>query len=125
MGLEAVQARSAGILPQVWASAGTWLACFESTGIKDSCGVVQSKWAAPRETLGQGQAILDFYARQGGGYPMGVGQLSESDAVDALRIPFYSSRHPGSHMFRDLSRQETLELAAVALQRYQKHFLRA
>ncbi len=47
------------------ASAGTWLACFESTGIKDSCGVVQSKWAAPRETLGQGQAILDFYARQG------------------------------------------------------------
>ncbi len=69
---------------------------------------------------------------------MGVGQLSESDAVDALRIPFYSSRHPGSHMFREiyliweipdewyhLSRQETLELAAVALQRYQKYFLRA
>ena len=25
---------------------------------------------------------------------MGVGQLSESDAVDALRLPFYSSRHP-------------------------------
>ena len=24
---------------------------------------------------------------------MGVGQLSESDAVDALRLPFYSSRH--------------------------------
>ncbi len=30
--------------------------------------------------------------------PMGVGQLSESDAVDALRLPFYSSRPPtGSH----------------------------
>ena len=29
---------------------------------------------------------------------MGVGQLSESDAVDALRLPFYSSSHPtGSH----------------------------
>ena len=25
---------------------------------------------------------------------MGVGQLSESDAVDALRLPFYSSSHP-------------------------------
>ena len=50
------------------------------------------------ERLGQRQAILDFYARQGGGYPMGVGQLSESDAVDALRLPFYSSSHPtGSH----------------------------
>ena len=24
---------------------------------------------------------------------MGVGQLSESDAVDALRLPFSSSRH--------------------------------
>ena len=24
---------------------------------------------------------------------MGVGQLSESDAVDALRLPFYSSRY--------------------------------
>ena len=24
---------------------------------------------------------------------MGVGQLSESDAVDALRLHFYSSRH--------------------------------
>ena len=57
---------------------------------------------APRETLGQGQAILDFYARQGGGYPMGVGQLSESDAVDALRLPFYSSSHPtGSHGWRN------------------------
>ena len=30
---------------------------------------------------------------------MGVGQLSESDAVDALRLPFYSSRHArGSHV---------------------------
>ncbi len=29
---------------------------------------------------------------------MRVGQLSESDAVDALRMPFYSSRHArGSH----------------------------
>ena len=50
----------------------------------------------------QGQAIIDFYARQGGGYPMGVGQLSESDAVDALRLPFYSSSHPtGSHGWRN------------------------
>ena len=30
---------------------------------------------------------------------MGVGQLSESDAVDALRLPFYGSRHArGSHV---------------------------
>ena len=30
---------------------------------------------------------------------MRVGQLSESDAVDALRLPFYSSRHArGSHV---------------------------
>ena len=49
--------------------------------------------------LGRGRQILDFYARQGGSYPMRVGQLSESDAVDALRLPFYSSRHPtGSHV---------------------------
>ena len=46
-----------------------------------------------------GQAILNFYARKGGSYPMRVGQLSESDAVDALRLPFYSSRHArGSHV---------------------------
>ena len=33
---------------------------------------------------------------------MGVGQLSESDAVDALRLPFYSSSHPtGSHGCRN------------------------
>ena len=52
--------------------------------------------------LGRGQAILDFYARQGDGYPMGVGQLSESDAVDALRLPFCSSSHPtGSHGWRN------------------------
>ncbi len=62
------------------ASAVTWLACFESTGIDDSYRVVKSKWAATRETLEQGQTILDFYARRGDGYPMSVGQLSESDA---------------------------------------------
>ena len=33
---------------------------------------------------------------------MEVGQLSESDAVDALRLPFYSSSHPtGSHGWRN------------------------
>ena len=33
---------------------------------------------------------------------MGVGQLSESDAVDGLRLPFYSSSHPtGSHGWRN------------------------
>ena len=33
---------------------------------------------------------------------MGVGQLSESDAVDALRLPFYNSSHPtGSHGWRN------------------------
>ncbi len=33
---------------------------------------------------------------------MKVGQFSESDAVDALRPPFYSSRHPtGSHGWRN------------------------
>ena len=44
---------------------------------------------------------------------MGVGQLSESDAVDALRLPFYSSRHPtGSHGWRnqfDLGNPEYIE----------------
>ncbi len=46
-----------------------------------------------RETLGQGQGILDFYTRQVGSYIMRVGRMSNSDAVDALRLPFYSSRH--------------------------------
>ena len=33
---------------------------------------------------------------------MGVGQLSESDAVDALRLPFYNSSHPTrSHGWRN------------------------
>ena len=44
------------------ASSGTWLACFESTGIYDSYGVVQRQLAAPRERLGQRQAILGCYA---------------------------------------------------------------
>ena len=51
---------------------------------------------------------------------MGVGQLSESDAVDALRLPFYSSSHPtGSHGWRnqfDLGNPElinNLELSHV------------
>ena len=33
---------------------------------------------------------------------MRVGQLSESDAVDALRLPFYSLRHHRSHVFREI-----------------------
>ena len=34
-----------------------------------------------------------------GSYPMRVGQSSESDAVDALRLPFYISQHArGSHV---------------------------
>ena len=44
---------------------------------------------------------------------MGVGQLSESDAVDALRLPFYSSSHPtGSHGWRnqfDLGNPDRME----------------
>ena len=33
---------------------------------------------------------------------MRVGQLSESDAVDVLMLPFYSSSHPtGSHGWRN------------------------
>ena len=47
---------------------------------------------------------------------MGVGQLSESDAVDALRLPFYSSSHPtGSHGWRnqfDLGNPEKEEAIA-------------
>ena len=34
---------------------------------------------------------------------MGVGQLSESDAVDDLRLPFYSSSHPTGHMVGGIS----------------------
>ena len=54
---------------------------------------------------------------------MGVGQLSESDAVDALRLPFYSSSHPtGSHGWRnqfdlgnpDLYRTRDRELTRLA-----------
>ena len=48
---------------------------------------------------------------------MGVGQLSESDAVDALRLPFYSSSHPtGSHGWRnqfDLGNPDLKELAGA------------
>ena len=48
---------------------------------------------------------------------MGVGQLSESDAVDALRLPFYSSSHPtGSHGWRnqfDLGNPDLVALAWV------------
>ena len=44
---------------------------------------------------------------------MGVGQLSESDAVDDLRLPFYSSSHPtGSHGWRnqfDLGNPDRME----------------
>ena len=52
------------------------------------------------------RVILDMDSSEspvhGGGCPMGVGQLSESDAVDALRLPFYSSSHPtGSHGWRN------------------------
>ncbi len=49
---------------------------------------------------------------------MGVGQLSESDAVDALRLPFYSSSHPtGSHGWRnqfDLGNPDIDDTAEVA-----------
>ena len=48
---------------------------------------------------------------------MGVGQLSESDAVDALRLPFYSSSHPtGSHGWRnqfDLGNPELVDMATA------------
>ena len=33
---------------------------------------------------------------------MRVGQSTESDAVDALRLPFYSSKHPQVHMLGEL-----------------------
>ena len=49
---------------------------------------------------------------------MGVGQLSESDAVDALRLPFYSSSHPtGSHGWRiqfDLGNPDLLHYPHLA-----------
>ena len=35
--------RSSGFRTDQPASAGTWLACFESTGISDSYGVVRGK----------------------------------------------------------------------------------
>ena len=50
---------------------------------------------------------------------MGVGQLSESDAVDALRLPFYSSSHPtGSPGWRnqfDLGNPELIVVIALAV----------
>ena len=52
---------------------------------------------------------------------MGVGQLSESDAVDALRLPFYSSSHPtGSHGWRnqfDLGNPDLLSSTAKSERR--------
>ena len=56
---------------------------------------------------------------------MGVGQLSESDAVDALRLPFYSSSHPtGSHGWRnqfDLGNPDSVEISLqVSILRYRK-----
>ena len=62
------------------ASVGAWLDCLESTGIKDSYGVVKSKWAAPNITVGQEQGIWHLYACQEDGYPMRVEQFSDSDA---------------------------------------------
>ncbi len=53
-----------------------------------------------RETLGQG--VWQFYANQEDGYPMRVGNRVRLMVVDALRIPLYSSRHPGRHMFRKI-----------------------
>ena len=62
------------------ASAGTWLAHLGSAGIGDGYGVIWGKWATRREPIGQWQAILDFYAWRGDGYPMRVGHFSESDS---------------------------------------------
>ena len=74
------------------ATPSTWIPLYFA-------GMKRLKKAYPRETLGQGQAILDFYARQG------VVTLQEWVSwvnrmqVDALRLPFYSFRHArGSHV---------------------------
>ena len=46
------------------------------------------------------EPVVKGYQKKG--LRLGVGQLSESDAVDALRLPFYSSSHPtGSHGWRN------------------------
>ena len=59
---------------------------------------------------------------------MGVGQLSESDAVDALRLPFYSSSHPtGSHGWRnqfDLGNPELYVLSCLLAGRDVASFLK-
>ena len=59
---------------------------------------------------------------------MGVGQLSESDAVDALRLPFYSSSHPtGSHGWRnqfDLGNPDFVERLWRSL-KYEEVYLKA
>jgi hypothetical protein len=41
------------------ASAGTWLGCFESTGIQDSYGVVQGKKSYQGKELGVDQPFYD------------------------------------------------------------------
>ena len=52
--------------------------------------------------LGRGRHFWTFTLVRGVVTLWGVGQLSESDAVDALRLPFYSSSHPtGSHGWRN------------------------
>ena len=59
---------------------------------------------------------------------MGVGQLSESDAVDDLRLPFYSSSHPtGSHGWRnqfDLGNPELYVLSCLLAGRDVASFLK-
>ena len=54
---------------------------------------------------------------------MGVGQLSESDAVDALRLPFYSSSHPtGSHGWRNQFDLGNPDLWERKLRKHQKRY---
>ena len=61
------------------ASPSAWLACFKSTGIDDNYGVVQGKWAAKSETLGQGQRIWHFCPCQKDGYPHESGAIDRDD----------------------------------------------
>ena len=51
------------------ASAGTWVAEPGGAENIDVCGSSHSERAAPRERLGQRQAILGCYAWKGGGFP--------------------------------------------------------
>ncbi len=84
--------------PDQRASACIRAADLGSAENDDVDAVVQGKWSALPERLGQAPAILGFYPWRGSGYHVKVSRFSERIAIDTFAVPFYSWRHLiGSH----------------------------